>query len=83
MTPPSNAQWIFQTADGRTYRIQSPNWLVALGMGLEKLGVVSSIGRMVCRRMGKEMIIADDISTGQRYRLRSMRPHETVRVQAA
>lgn len=44
--------------------VNAANWLVALGMGLDRLGAVTSIDRLACEVLPNGKVIARDVRTG-------------------
>ncbi len=47
--------------------IQASNWLVALGQGLEGLGVVANMDRIACEALPNGTILVRDVRTGQGF----------------
>ncbi len=45
-------------------QVAAPNWIAALGVGLEGLGQASSIQRLACEMLPNGTVIARDIATG-------------------
>lgn len=45
-------------------QVAAPNWIAALGVGLEGLGQASSIQRLACELLPNGTVIARDIATG-------------------
>jgi hypothetical protein len=64
-------RWILFGPGGEELRIRAENWVVALGLGMARLGALDAVGRLVCRRID-EHVIADDVSAQRRYRLYSV-----------
>ena len=50
-----------------TTEIDAPNWLVALGLGLEQLGHLPRLERLACEVLANGTIIARDAATGAGY----------------
>lgn len=67
----SPRQWVFRGPDGALFRIRAENWIIALGIGMERLDALDVVGRLVCRHQ-EGLIIADDVSTQRRYILRAL-----------
>ena len=44
--------------------IEAPNWLAALGLGMDELGVVASIDRLACEVLPNGTVLARDARTG-------------------
>lgn len=49
---------------GAPVEVEAPNWLVALGVGLDQLGSVTSIDRLACEVLQNGKVIARDVRTG-------------------
>ena len=49
---------------GEPVEVDAPNWLVALGVGLDQLGEVTSIDRLACEVLANGKVIARDVRTG-------------------
>lgn len=64
-------QWVFRGPDGELFRLRAKNWIIALGIGMERLDALDVVGRLVCRQEDG-LIIADDVSTQRRYVLRAV-----------
>ncbi len=47
-----------------TIEVPASNWLVALGQGLEQLGVVANMDRIACESMPNGTILVRDVRTG-------------------
>lgn len=45
-------------------RVEAPNWLAALGLGIDQLGVVASIDRLACEVLPNGKVLARDVRSG-------------------
>jgi len=68
MREQSARRWVLLAPDGTALHIRAPNWVVALGAGMGRLGALEAVGRLVCRRIDNT-IVADDVSAQRRYLL--------------
>lgn len=55
------------SSDGVPVRVQSGNWLSALGDGLEAMGLVARLERLACEVLPNGRVVARDVRTGQGY----------------
>lgn len=60
------------THSGEHVEVDGGNWLVALGLGLDSLGVVSSIDRLACEVLPGNTVIVRDVRTGERFVVQSL-----------
>ena len=49
-----------------TIVVEAPNWMIAVGLAMERLGVLGGMERVACERLPNGQIIINDISTGLR-----------------
>ncbi|MFT4978268.1 MAG: hypothetical protein ACI8S6_004176 [Myxococcota bacterium] len=56
--------------------VEAPNWLVALGIGLDALGEVTSIDRLACEVLANGKVIARDVRTGTGFIVQLAEPGE-------
>lgn len=54
-------------ASGVPMDVEAPNWLVALGLGLERLDEADDLDRLACERLSNGTLIAKDLRGGRRY----------------
>lgn len=45
-------------------QVKAPNWIVALGLGMEEIGATAVIERMACERLPNGTVIVRDIQSG-------------------
>jgi len=58
--------------------VRAPNWIAALGLGLEELGRADSINRLACEVLPNGTVIARDIQSGTGYVVQGVEePDET------
>ena len=57
-------RYLVSTRTGQPVEVDAPNWLVALGVGLDALGTVTSIDRLACEVLANGKVIARDARTG-------------------
>ncbi|MDG1483954.1 MAG: GAF domain-containing protein [Myxococcota bacterium] len=55
------------THSGEHVEVVGGNWLVALGLGLDALGVVTNIDRLACEVLPGNTVIVRDVRTGGRF----------------
>ena len=60
--------------------VEAPNWIVAMGNGVESLGAQTSIDRLACETLPNGVIIARDVRQGTAYIIREMLEGEGVPV---
>jgi hypothetical protein len=60
------------TRHGEHVEVDGGNWLVALGLGLDALGVVASIDRLACEVLPGGTVIIRDVRTGERFVVQSV-----------
>lgn len=59
-----------------TVEVQAPNWIAALGQGLEELGRAATVQRMACERLPNGTVIARDVSSGMGFVVQPTGPVE-------
>jgi len=57
---------------GASAAVDAPNWLAALGVGLDQLGSVGAIDRLACEVLMNGTVLARDARTGQGYVVRPL-----------
>lgn len=57
---------------GVSAAVEAPNWLAALGVGLDQFGDVSAIDRLACEVLMNGTVLARDARTGQGYVVRPL-----------
>ena len=60
------------TNDGEQVEVTGGNWLVALGLGLDRLGVVANIDRLACEVLLGGTVIVRDVRAGKRFVVQCM-----------
>lgn len=55
------------TSQGQQIEVAGGNWLVAVGLGLDALGVVASIDRLACEVLLGGTVIVRDVRAGARF----------------
>ena len=55
------------TSHGQQVEVMGGNWLVALGLGLDSLGVVANIDRLACEVLLGGTVIVRDVRAGERF----------------
>lgn len=55
-----------------TVEVPASNWLVALGQGLEQLGVVANMDRIACEALPNGTILVRDVRTGDGFIVQSL-----------
>jgi hypothetical protein len=60
--------------DSRKASVEASNWLVALGMGLDQMGIVTSIDRLACEVLPNGKVIARDVRTGTSFIVQAATP---------
>jgi GAF domain-containing protein len=58
------ASWSISARGTPTVQVAAPNWIAALGLGVEELGRAGSIQRLACELLPNGTVIARDIATG-------------------
>jgi GAF domain-containing protein len=58
------ASWSISARGLPAVLVGAPNWIAALGHGLEKLGRASSVQRLACEQLPNGTVIARDIASG-------------------
>jgi len=66
---------------GTSEAIDAPNWLVALGVGLDRFGSVTAIDRLACEVLINGTVLARDARTGQGYVVRPLKEEATDRLE--
>lgn len=69
-----NHTWEISARTLPTVVVQAPNWLCAVGLALERLGVAGGMERVACERLQNGAVIVNDISTGLRMTARPVQP---------
>ncbi|MBA2321817.1 MAG: hypothetical protein H0V89_11775, partial [Deltaproteobacteria bacterium] len=59
--------WSISARGIPTVQVAAPNWIAALGLGVEELGRASSIQRLACELLPNGTVIARDIATGMGF----------------
>ena len=57
-------RYLVSTRSEQPVEVDAPNWLVALGVGLDMLGAVTSIDRLACEVLANGKVIARDARSG-------------------
>jgi GAF domain-containing protein len=61
------SSWSISARGIPTVQVAAPNWIAALGLGVEELGRASSIQRLACELLPNGTVIARDIATGMGF----------------
>lgn len=69
--PGSLPSWEVAELDGRTVFVRAANWVVALGIALERLGHTEEARRLACEVLPNGMAIANDLVGRRRYVVRT------------
>jgi GAF domain-containing protein len=77
----ADAEWIVQyvvsVRGGGSASVDAPNWLAALGIGLDQFGDVGAIDRLACEVLVNGTVLARDARTGLGYVVRPIGPVPT------
>ncbi len=65
-----------------TIEVDAPNWLVALGTGLAKLGEPSTPDRIACERLMNGTVLVRDVRSGAGFVVQPLDPEAAVDTQA-
>ena len=60
-------QYQVSTHSGQHVEVAGGNWLVALGLGLDALGIVADIDRLACEVLPGNTVIVRDVRAGSRF----------------
>ncbi|MFT5680442.1 MAG: hypothetical protein ACI8RZ_001348 [Myxococcota bacterium] len=60
------------THSGKHVEVEGGNWLVALGLGLDALGMVANIDRLACEVLPGNTVIVQDVRAGERFVVRAL-----------
>jgi len=63
-------RYVVSVRGGGTASVDAPNWLAALGVGLDQFGGVSTIDRLACEVLVNGTVLARDARTGRGYVVR-------------
>lgn len=58
------ASWSISARGIPTVQVAAPNWIAALGLGVEELGRAATIQRLACEQLPNGTVIARDIASG-------------------
>lgn len=58
--------------------VEAPNWLAALGLGIDQLGVVAAIDRLACEVLPNGKVLARDVRSGLGFVVAPRRPEPVV-----
>ncbi len=65
-------RYVVSARGGASASVEAPNWLAALGVGLDELGNVGAIDRLACEVLMNGTVLARDARTGQGYVVRPL-----------
>lgn len=65
-------RYVVSARGGAEAAVDAPNWLAALGVGLDELGNVGAIDRLACEVLMNGTVLARDARTGQGYVVRPL-----------
>ncbi|HCH63415.1 MAG: hypothetical protein CL927_03770 [Deltaproteobacteria bacterium] len=65
-------QFVVSARGGASAEVVAPNWLAALGFGLDRLGTVGSIDRLACEVLMNGTVLVRDARTGEGYVVRPL-----------
>ncbi len=69
-TPTPSYVWVVEAPSLPPVQVSARNWIVALGIGLQRLGVEPDINRLACELLQNGSAIAHDTENGVRYVVR-------------
>jgi hypothetical protein len=58
--------------------VEAPNWLAALGLGIDQLGVVAAIDRLACEVLPNGKVLARDVRSGLGFVVAPRRPEPVI-----
>lgn len=65
-------QFVVSARGGASASVDAPNWLAALGVGLDQLGTVAAIDRLACEVLMNGTVLVRDARTGEGYVVRPL-----------
>jgi hypothetical protein len=67
--PPESVEnsWAVESLGITATIVRARNWLMALGLGLQRMGIVEDIQQMACERLPNGAIIVNDIGNRKRF----------------
>jgi putative methionine-R-sulfoxide reductase with GAF domain len=63
--------WSVSSRGLPTVEVRAPNWIIALGQGLEQLGKAQGVERLACEMLQNGTVIARDIASGTGFVVQS------------
>lgn len=70
MSHHEGALWEISARTLPTIVVRAPNWMCAIGLAMQRLGVAGGMERVACERLQNGIVIVNDISTGLRMTAR-------------
>lgn len=65
-------QFVVSARGGASASVDAPNWLAALGVGLDQLGAVAAIDRLACEVLMNGTVLVRDARSGEGYVVRPL-----------